>query len=63
MFTTRIVQIGGRIHIINAGRYQPNLWIPPIIGPALIGAETQKQFGEIRTEILRRSALLSGAAR
>ncbi len=36
---------------------QPNLWVPPIIGPALIAAETRKQFGEIRTEILRRSAM------
>jgi hypothetical protein len=56
-FTTRIVEIDGRVRIVNAGRYQPTLWIPPVIGPALIRAETQKQFGEIRTEILRRSAL------
>jgi hypothetical protein len=27
-------------------------------GPALLKSETQKQFGEIRTEILRRSALI-----
>jgi uncharacterized membrane protein YGL010W len=39
------------------GRYTPNMWVPPIIGPALITAETQKQFGEIRAEILRRSAM------
>ncbi len=57
VFTTRIVEIDGRVHIVNAGRYQPTLWIPPVIGPALIRSETQKQFGEIRTEILRRSAL------
>ena len=56
-FTTSIVEVGGRLHIVNVGRYQPNLWIPPVIGPALIRAETQKQFGEIRAEILRRSAL------
>ena len=57
-FTTSIVEVGGRLHIVNVGRYQPNLWVPPIIGPALIRAETQKQFGEIRTEIRRRSALI-----
>jgi hypothetical protein len=53
-FTTRIVDVGGLIHIVNSGRYTPNIWVPPLIGPALIEAETRKQFGEIRTEILRR---------
>ena len=55
-FTTRIVETGARLHIVNTGRYPPNLWVPPLIGPALIAAEMQKQYGEIRTEILRRSA-------
>ena len=55
-FITRIVIVDGRIHIINQGRYTPNIWVPPFIGPALIEAETRKQFAEIRAEILRRSA-------
>jgi len=55
-FVTRIVLVDGRIHIVNRGRYTPNMWVPPFIGPALIEAETRKQFGEIRAEILRRSA-------
>ena len=54
-FTTRLVDVDGLVHIINSGRYTPKLWVPPLIGPALIEAETRKQFGEIRTEILRRS--------
>jgi hypothetical protein len=54
-FTTRLVDVDGVVHIINSGRYTPNIWVPPLIGPALIEAETRKQFGEIRTEILRRS--------
>ncbi|HEY2862892.1 MAG TPA: SRPBCC family protein [Casimicrobiaceae bacterium] len=54
-FTTRIVDVDGLVHIINSGRYTPKVWVPPLIGPALIEAETRKQFGEIRTEILRRS--------
>jgi hypothetical protein len=54
-FVTRIVEVDARIHIVNSGRYTPNVWVPPLIGPALIEAETQKQFGEIRTEILRRT--------
>jgi hypothetical protein len=57
-FITRIVEIAARVHIVNSGRYTPNIWVPPFIGPALIEAETQKQFGEIRSEILRRSAMV-----
>ena len=57
-FTTRVVEVDARVHIVNSGSYTPNIWVPPLIGPALIEAETQKQFGEIRTEILRRNALV-----
>ena len=56
-FTTRLVDADEIVHIVNAGRYTPNLWVPPIIGPALIEAETRNQFGEIRAEILRRAVL------
>jgi hypothetical protein len=55
VFTTRLVDVDGLVHIVNSGRYTPKIWVPPVIGPALIEAETRKQFGEIRTEILRRS--------
>jgi len=58
VFTTLIVDVGQRVHIVNSGHYTPKMWIPPFIGPALIEAETQKQFGEIRAEILRRNALV-----
>jgi Polyketide cyclase / dehydrase and lipid transport len=54
-FTTRLVDVDGLVHIMNSGRYTPKMWVPPLIGPAMIEAETRKQFGEIRTEILRRS--------
>ena len=57
-FVTRIAEVAGRVHIVNSGNYTPNMWVPPIIGPVLIEAETQKQFGEIRSEILRRKALV-----
>jgi Polyketide cyclase / dehydrase and lipid transport len=56
-FTTRIVELAAMVHIVNSGRYTPKIWVPPLIGPALIEAKTQKQFGEIRAEILRRSAM------
>jgi hypothetical protein len=55
-FVTRIVLVEGRIHIMNSGRYTPNIWVPPLVGPALIEAEMRRQFAEIRTEIRRRSA-------
>jgi hypothetical protein len=56
-FTTRVVDDGTLIHIINSGRYTPKIWVPPVIGPTLIEAETRKHFGELRNEILRRHAL------
>ena len=61
-FTTRIVDDGVLIHVVNSGRYTPKIWVPPLIGPALIAAETRKQFGEIRAEILRRTALRASAS-
>jgi hypothetical protein len=54
-FTTTIVEVATHTHIVNSGRYTPNMWVPPLIGPVVIEAETRKQFGEIRAEILRRS--------
>jgi len=55
-FTTRVVDDGTQVHILNSGRFVPNVWVPPVIGPSVIEAETRKQFEEIRTEILRRHA-------
>ena len=56
-FTTRVVDDGTVVRIINSGRYTPKIWVPPVIGPTLIADETRKHFGELRTEILRRSVL------
>ncbi len=58
-FVTRVVDHGDVIHILNSGRFIPEVWVPPVIGPAVIEAETRKQFEEIRTEIQRRLARLS----
>jgi hypothetical protein len=60
-FTTRVVVDGEQLHIHNSGRFIPEVWVPPVIGPVVIAAETRKQFAEIRNEILRRAALASGA--
>jgi hypothetical protein len=56
-FTTRLVNDGTLVHIVHSSRYTPKIWVPPLIGPALIEAETRKHFGELRDEIVRRSAL------
>jgi len=55
-FTTRVVDDGTQVHILNTGRFIPNIWVPPLIGPSMIEAETRQQFDELRAEILRRSA-------
>jgi len=55
-FTTRVVDHGASAQIINHGEFIPKVWVPPIIGPAVIQAETRKQFQELRMEILRRKA-------
>jgi hypothetical protein len=55
-FTTRVIDRGAFTQITNHGEFIPNIWVPPVIGPALIEAETRKQFQELRLEILRRKA-------
>ena len=55
-FTTRVIDHGASAEIVNHGEFIPKVWVPPIIGPAVIEAETRKQFQELRAEILRRKA-------
>ena len=60
-FRTRIIDDGNELHILNSGRFVPNMWVPPLIGPAVIETETRKQFEQIRAEIVRRSAFAAKA--
>ncbi|HEV2221107.1 MAG TPA: SRPBCC family protein [Casimicrobiaceae bacterium] len=53
-FTTRLAAEGNATRITNHGRFIPDRWIPPLIGPIVLEAETRKQFAELRAEILRR---------
>ena len=55
-FTTRISSEGTRTRVVNKGQYLPKVWVPPVVGPAFIEAETRKQFQELRLEMLRRKA-------
>jgi hypothetical protein len=61
-FTTKVVDDGTMIHILNSGRYTPKIWVPPVVGPALIEAETRRHFGELRAEIVRRNLRLKASA-
>ncbi|MDQ6621253.1 MAG: SRPBCC family protein [Pseudomonadota bacterium] len=54
--TTQVVSGAGKTVIRNHGEYIPKRWVPPGIGPAMIAAETRKQYAEIRAEVIRRKA-------
>ena len=56
VFTTRVLDQGASAQVVHHGEFIPKVWVPPIIGPAAIEAETRKQFQEMRAEILRRKA-------
>ena len=55
-FTTRLMAEGGATRIVNHARFIPDRWIPPVLGIAMLKAETRRQFSDLRTEILRRKA-------
>jgi hypothetical protein len=55
-FTTRLHgEPDGRTTITHHGEYVPLRWVPPVIGPSLIEAETRKQYAELIAEMLRRA--------
>jgi len=56
-FTTHLVAKGNATRITNHGRFITDRWIPPLIGDAVLEAQTRKQFAEFRAEILRRKEL------
>ncbi len=62
-FVTHVIDLGGSSQITNHGEFVPKIWVPPVIGPALIEAETRKQFQELRTEIDRRKREGNATAR
>jgi len=59
-FTTKIAAKGTMTQIDNRGSFISNRWIPPLIGNAVLEAETRKQFQEFRVEILRRKGAIPG---
>ena len=53
-FTTQLKEKDAHTLIVHHGEYVPHTWVPPGIGPALIKAETTKQYEELIAEMLRR---------
>ena len=53
-FTTRIQDKGNSTLITHHGEYVPKSWLPPMIGPAVIQSQTERQYEEIIAEMLRR---------
>jgi hypothetical protein len=44
----------GGIRLQYHAEVQPNFWLPPMIGPALVQHETAEQFSAMIHEMLRR---------
>ena len=52
--TTRLISEGEGTRILYRAESVPDVWIPPLIGPALIRSDTRGRFTEFVEEILRR---------
>ena len=62
-FTTKIAAKTTKTRVDNRGTFISNRWIPPLIGNAVLEAETRKQFQEFRAEILRRKGVAPAPGR
>ncbi len=58
--TKLVPQEGGTLLVYHADSH-PEVWIPPVVGRALVAHEARDRFSDLRKEILRRKA--GGAAR
>ena len=58
---TRLEPRGDRCHLVNHGEYVPSIWVPLAIGRHFIEAEAREQYGELRTEIMRRKRKVAAA--
>ena len=56
--STLLTEEGGETRVVSHTESIPGNWIPPVAGKIFIEHETREQFQEIRTEILKRKAVL-----
>jgi len=54
--TTKLSSDGATTLVRVHGEYRPDIWIPPVVGPALIAEETREQWKLLRKEIVARRA-------
>ncbi len=52
--TTRLIAEAGGTRIVHQAQSNPDMWIPPLIGPAMIRHEARLRFRQLHDEILRR---------
>jgi len=55
--TTRLIADASGTRVVYHLESIPEVWMPPIIGRALVEFETRARFRQLRDEILRRKAL------
>lgn len=55
--TTRLIADAGGTRVVYHLESIPDVWMPPLIGRALVELETRARFRELVGEILRRKAL------
>jgi hypothetical protein len=53
---TVLESAGDLTRVTVRGVYTPTMWVPPLLGPALIEAETREQWQILRREIMQRRA-------
>jgi hypothetical protein len=54
---TELIARPGGTEIIHHAESEPDFWVPPLIGPAVIESDTRERFQELREEILRRKIM------
>ena len=54
---TRLIPDAGGTRIVYHLESIPDVWVPPIIGRAIVEFETRARFGQLLDEILRRKAV------
>ena len=55
--TTRLIADASGTRVVYHLESIPDVWLPPLIGRALVEYETRARFGQVVDEILRRKAL------
>jgi hypothetical protein len=55
--TTRLIADASGTRVVYHLEAVPDVWLPPLIGRAMVAFETRARFRQVAAEILRRKAL------